>query len=168
MARAIVEHLKTVQGAVSDDMSKIPRPTEMSQHVQIVFKTLFDELNSMKQQQWGIANYAVLLLAAAFAVKDKVNPYTLLAIVWATAVIGSLLLLTIQWNIGRYRNRIDGLHKAYFTEQELKDMGVSESERRNLGTMTQFEQSRRGWEFISSLIAVLFGGSLLGSCCLFP
>src|SRR6266487_3920077 len=58
--------------------------------------------------------------------------------------------------------------QAYFTEQELKDMGVSESERRNLGTMTQFEQSRRGWEFISSLIAVLFGGSLLVSCCLFP
>src|SRR6266581_2433820 len=101
-------------------MRNIPKGTEMSQHVQFIFKTLYDELDSMKQQQWKITNYAVLLLAAAFALKTKfqVHQCAVLLIVWLVAIIGSCLLLKIQWNMGRYRMRIDGLHDAYFHEQE--------------------------------------------------
>jgi len=144
-------------------MNTTQTQTEMPQRVQTIFKTLFDQLDSMKQQQWKITNYAVLLLATAFALKGKTSPWALLAIVWSTFIIGSLLLIKIQWNMGRYRNRIDGLHRAYFTEQELIDIGVSESERSDLGKKTQFAQSVRGWEFVTALIAVLLGGSLLVS-----
>jgi len=133
----------------------------MSDHVKTIFKELFDGLETMKQQQWKITNYAVLLLAAAFALKAKTNPSAFWIFAWAPSIGGSLLLLRIQWNLGRYRMRIDGLHKAYFTEQELLDIGLKESELKSLGRQTQFQQSIRGWEFLSALIAVLFGGSLL-------
>jgi hypothetical protein len=42
---------------------------DMSPHVSTVFKELFDELKSMKQQQWTITNYGVLILAAIYTVK---------------------------------------------------------------------------------------------------
>jgi hypothetical protein len=42
----------------------------MPPHVEIVFKQLFEELKSMKQQQWTITNYGVLILAAIYAVKQ--------------------------------------------------------------------------------------------------
>jgi hypothetical protein len=42
----------------------------MPPHVEIVFKQLFEELKSMKQQQWTITNYGVLTLAALYAVKQ--------------------------------------------------------------------------------------------------
>jgi hypothetical protein len=40
---------------------------DMSQHVLAVFRGLFDQLKAMKQQQWTIANYGVLLIATTFA-----------------------------------------------------------------------------------------------------
>jgi hypothetical protein len=90
---------------------------EMSDQVKTIFKQLFDEQASIKQQEWKITNYAVLLIAAAFTLKThyKVNTCLVPVVVWVTFIIGSGLLLRIQWDLGRYRNRIDGLHKAYFT-----------------------------------------------------
>ena len=140
-----------------------PTQTEMPERVHTVFKELFGGLESMKQQQWKITNYAVLLLAASFALKGKANSCALVAIVWATAFIGSSLLLRIQWNLGRYRQRIDGVHKAYFTDQELIDIGLTDAERRDLGKKTQFKQCIRGWEYALALMAVLVGGALLVS-----
>jgi hypothetical protein len=37
---------------------------DMSPHVSTVFKELFDELKSMKQQQWTITNYGVPIVAS--------------------------------------------------------------------------------------------------------
>jgi len=151
-------------------MSTSPRPPpslppkgEMSPHVQITFRALFEELGSMKEQQWKITNYAVLLLAAAFALKSRANPNALLHIVWATVMIGSLLLLRIQWSMGRYRMRIDRVHRAYFSDQELIDVGLTPKQRSSLDSMKQFDQSIRGSEFVLALIVVLIGGALLFS-----
>jgi hypothetical protein len=113
-------------------MSKTSGPLpEMSERVKTIFKQLFDEQASIKQQQWKITNYAVLLIAAAFTLKThyKINPCMVLAVVWITFILASGLLLRLQWDLGRYRKRIDGLHKAYFTEQELSDIGLSEAEK---------------------------------------
>jgi hypothetical protein len=41
----------------------------MSPHILAVFNQLFDELKSMKQEQWTITNYGLLILAAIYAVK---------------------------------------------------------------------------------------------------
>ena len=48
----------------------------MSPHVSTVFKELFDELKSMKQQQWTITNYGVLILAAIYWVKLPEVPHS--------------------------------------------------------------------------------------------
>jgi protein-S-isoprenylcysteine O-methyltransferase Ste14 len=66
-------------------------------------------LNLMKKQQWNVAYYAILLLAAVFAVKKEFDP---LAFVerWAGTVLcalvlvfGILLLTFIQYDIGKAR-----------------------------------------------------------------
>jgi hypothetical protein len=140
---------------------KIPDQTRMPEHVQIVFKELFAGLESIKQQQWKIANYAILLLAATYALKGKIDPTLFSHLVWATGGLGSLLLLRLQWNLGRYRRRIDRIHSRYFTPQELMAVGVPESDREGLERKTVLQQSVRGLEFISALIAVLVLGAVL-------
>ena len=132
-------------------MSTTPKRAEMSERVQTVFKELFDGLEAMKQQQWKITNYAILLLAAAFALRDKTNLYAFLSIVWTTTGLGSLLLLRLQWNFGRYRKRIDGLHKAYFTKQELilLSQKVAGDARSDSGKREDSDISRRGLRWIS-------------------
>jgi uncharacterized integral membrane protein len=70
----------------------------MSPHVSTVFKELFDELKSAKQQQWTITNYGLLILGAVYAVRhqlpvdvthlqSKLKFLAILAI--ATVVVGS-------------------------------------------------------------------------------
>ena len=48
--------------------------TDMSPHVSTVFKELFDELKSMKQQQWTITNYGllILLMLTNYALHSKI------------------------------------------------------------------------------------------------
>jgi hypothetical protein len=143
-------------------MSEAQTRPPMSQHTSVVFNRLFDELGSMKQQQWTITNYAILLLAAVFALKGYgLNRCAAIVALLAIAFAGPFLVLRIQWHVGRARVRIDGLHRAYFTQQELVDIGLTPKEIAGLGNRTQLEQSIRGWEFVGALIAVLWGGSWL-------
>jgi len=41
----------------------------MPPQVEIVFRALFEELRSMKQQQWTITNYGAAILGAIYVVK---------------------------------------------------------------------------------------------------
>jgi uncharacterized integral membrane protein len=146
---------------------------DMSPHVSAVFKELFEELKSAKQQQWTITNYGVLILAAIYAVRhqlpvevthlqSKLKFLAILAI--ATAVLGSCLLLRIQSHMARSRCRLDKLHKTYFTPNELRDIGLTDKERNNLEGETwrhYFRQWWRGWEFLLALILVLVAGAVL-------
>jgi hypothetical protein len=137
----------------------------MSDHVKTIFKQLFDEQTAINQQQWKITNYAVLLIAAAFTLSAHygVNPRMVVAVVWIAFFVGAGLLLRLQWDLGRYRNRIDRVHKAYFNETELIAIDVTPSERASLGTRSTCEQAARGLEFTLALIGVVFGGALLVS-----
>ena len=139
----------------------------MPPHILAVFNQLFDELKSMKQQQWTITNYGVLILAAIYAVKISGVPHgqTYLKIsVWVTAVVGSLLLLCIQSNMARTRCRLDGMHNKFFISNELEEIGLTDKEIRRL----QYRPWRRwwanwwrGWEFTGPLSLVLMAGALL-------
>jgi hypothetical protein len=42
---------------------------DMPPHILAVFNRLYEELSSMKQQQWTITNYAAAILTAIYAVK---------------------------------------------------------------------------------------------------
>jgi uncharacterized integral membrane protein len=156
---------------------------EMSSQVSVVFKELFEELKSMKQQQWTIANYGLLILAAIYAVRhqlpaevthlqSKLKFLAILAI--ATPVAGSFFLLWIQSHMMRSRRRLDKLHKTYFTPDELRDIGLTGDEIDNLGDENDLEGKpqwrrwwrrsanwRRGLEFTGPLILVLWIGAVL-------
>src|SRR5262245_25081003 len=143
---------------------------DMSPHVSTVFKELFEELKSAKQQQWTITNYGLLILGAIYGVKhqlpvevthlqSKLKLLAILAI--ATAVLGSGFLLRIQSHIARSRCRLDKLHKTYFTPNELRDIGLTDDEINNLGDETWWHYFQRGLEFTGPLILVLLGGAIL-------
>jgi hypothetical protein len=140
-------------------------PPQMSDHVKIIFKQLFDEQTAIKQQQWRITNYAVLLLAGAFTLKTQtphvVDPRAVSAIAWAIALLAAALVSLLQCDLGRYRNRIDKIHEAYFNKDELKNIGLSDDQIATLGAMSNCKQSIRGLEFTSALIGVLLIGALL-------
>jgi hypothetical protein len=139
----------------------------MPPHILAVFNQLFEELRLMKQQQWAITNYGVLILAAIYAVKLSVVPHsqTYLKIsVWVTAVVGSLLLLRIQSNMAVTRYRLDNMHNKFFISNELEDIGLTDKERGRL----QLRPWRRklgywcrGLEFTAPLILVLMAGAIL-------
>ena len=118
----------------------------------------------MKQQQWTITNYGVLILAAIYWVKlpevsHSQSKLKFLAIL--TAVVGSFLLLLIQCNMRRSRRRLDKLQKTYFTEAELEGIGLTVSQTRNLGNETWWYYFRQGGEFLLTLILVLVAGAIL-------
>jgi uncharacterized integral membrane protein len=156
---------------------------DMSPHVSAVFKELFDEIKSAKQQQWTITNYGALILAAIYAVRhqlpaevthlqSKLKFLAILAI--ATAVVGSFFLLRIQSHMARSRRRLDKLQKTYFTPNELRDIGLTDDEINNLGDENGLQGKpwwrrwwrrsanwRRGLEFTGPLILVLWVGAIL-------
>ena len=143
---------------------------DMSPHVSTVFKELFDELKSMKQQQWTITNYGVLILAAIYAARDNFEGEIVLLLAILTAVIGSVLLLLIQSHMVRSRCRLDKLQKTYFTPNELRDIGLTDDEVKNLGDENDLQDKpwwrpsanwRRGLEFTGPLIFVLGLGAVL-------
>ena len=143
---------------------------DMSPHVSTVFKELFEEIKSAKQQQWTITNYGALILGAIYAVRhqlaaelthlqSKLKFLTVLA--FATAVVGSFLLLLIQSHMAQYRYRLDELHKNYFTRDELEDIGLTDKQIRNLGYGTWWYYFQRGGAFLVALIFVLWAGAVL-------
>ena len=139
----------------------------MPPHILAVFNQLFDELRSMKQQQWAITNYGALILAAIYGVKLSGVPHSqtyLRIAAWVVAVVGSLLLLRIQSNMARTRYRLDDMHNKFFISNELEDIGWTNEERRRL----QYRPWRRklayrcrGLEFTGPLILVLLAGAVL-------
>jgi hypothetical protein len=110
---------------------------QMPQHVASVYKELVDGLRSMKAQQWTITNYAILLLAAAFAVAARgLNVPHLSSklnfLITVTAVAGTALLLRIQYNMARSSARLDKMDDTYFTDRETSEhWGYQGGDRRN-------------------------------------
>jgi hypothetical protein len=141
----------------------------MPPHILAVFNQLFDELKSMKQQQWKITNYSLLILAAIYAVRQLLpgvpHSQTYLKILTAViAVVGSILLLRIQSNMARSRWRLDNLYKNFFISNELEVIGWTDKEIRKL-TDRPWRRKLAYWcgglEFTVPLILVLVAGAVL-------
>jgi hypothetical protein len=140
---------------------------DMSPHVLAVFNQLYEELKSMKQQQWTITNYGALILAAIYAVKFPGVSHSqsrLQGLAITIAVVGSALLLWVQRNMAQRRWRLDEVHKAYFTEDELRKIGLTDKQIRKLQTKP-WQRKLAYWcgglEFTVPLIFVLWVGAVL-------
>jgi hypothetical protein len=77
-------------------------------------------LNFMKKQQWNVAYYAILLLAAVFAVKKAFDPALVdwekragTALCIFVLLIAMFFLAFIQCDIGKHRKRIGRDADAY-------------------------------------------------------
>jgi hypothetical protein len=102
------------------------READMPPHILAVFNQLFDELKSMKQQQWTITNYGAAILAAIYVIKLSEVPHSqtyLKILAWVTAIVGSGLLLWVQRNMAQRRWRLDDVHNNFFTSRELRGTG---------------------------------------------
>jgi hypothetical protein len=142
----------------------------MPPHILAVFNQLFDELKSMKQQQWTITNYSLLILAAIYAVRQLLpevpHSQTYLKILAGViAVAGSILLLCIQSNMARSRWRLDDVYKNFFTSNELEAVGWTDKQIWKLHYRPWWRRKLaywcRGLEFTVPLILVLLGGAVL-------
>ncbi len=144
----------------------------MPPHILAVFNQLYEELKSMKQQQWTITNYGALILAAIYAVKhqlpvevthlqSKLKFLAILAI--ATAVLGLGFLVWVQRNIVQTRLRLDDLHYNFFTSNELRGVGWTDEQIRRLQDRPWRHKDHwlRGLEFTVPLILVLWVGAIL-------
>jgi hypothetical protein len=72
------------------------READMPPHILAVFNQLYEELKSMKQQQWTITNYGALILAAIYAVKlpgISQSQTILKVLAFTTAIVGSRFIL---------------------------------------------------------------------------
>jgi uncharacterized membrane protein YeaQ/YmgE (transglycosylase-associated protein family) len=102
------------------------READMPPHILAVFNQLYEELKSMKQQQWTITNYGALILAAIYAVKIPGVSHSqtyLKVLALVTAIAGSCLLIWVQYNMAQRRWRVDEIHNNFFTSRELKGIG---------------------------------------------
>ena len=133
-----------------------------------VFNQLFDELKSMKQQQWTITNYGAAILAAIYVIKLSGVPHSqtyLKILAGATAVLGSSFLLWVQYNIVGTRWRLDNVHNKFFTSNELEAVGWTDKQIWKLHYRPWWRRKLaywcRGLEFTVPLILVLVVSAVL-------
>jgi hypothetical protein len=125
----------------------------------------------LKQQQWTITNYAVLLIAgvAVFAQKPLGLSHLHTYLRWAICLIaasGAAILFRIQWHMADRRIRIEEMQRAHFSEDELrKKIGLTDEEYNDLTDADPCSRRRRhflrGWEFLTPLLGVLGGAAVL-------
>ena len=144
------------------------READMPAHILAVFNQLYEELKSMKQQQWTITNYGALILAAIYAVKLSGVSHSqsiLKALAFVIAVIASGLLLRVQYNIVGTRYRLDDVHNNFFTSNELRGVGWTDDDIKRLKEerwQRRWAYWHQGfWDFTVPLILVLWGGAIL-------
>jgi hypothetical protein len=142
----------------------------MPPHILAVFNQLYEELKAMKQQQWTITNYGALILAAIYAVRQQFPDVghaqsKLKVLAFVIAIVGSGLLLRVQYNMVGTRYRLDDIHNNFFTSNELKAIGWSDEERRRLHDerrQRRWAYWHQGfWDFSVPLMLVLWGGAIL-------
>jgi hypothetical protein len=145
-------------------MDQTPEAKPPPPHITAYLGHVNDQIKFMKQQQWAITNYGVLILAAIYAIKLPQLGHAqsickgLLAIV--TAAVGSWLLLRIQCDMTRVRGRLETILKTYFTTDELRGIGFKEEEIIDLRAGKRYPWWR-GMEFTWPLMAVLVMGAVL-------
>ena len=100
--------------------------TEMSKPAEILYRVLFDDLKFVKQQQWTITNYALILMGAIFALAKlgTGSPALLEKIVLSlmvfpvVVVVVGLLLLHLQLHLYNARERLEKLEKTFSPEDQ--------------------------------------------------
>jgi hypothetical protein len=129
---------------------------QMSPQAQIVYRWMAEEFVFLKKSQWATTNYLVLIYAALIWVGQHVEhsswlSWFLSAIAIAAGVVATWLLIQLQCDLGRLRERTSAAEAAYF----------SPNEREHLTLRPHEHPFRRGWQVLAALIAVCVVGAVL-------
>lgn len=92
--------------------------------LQVFYQDCADNIRFLKQQQWRVTNYALLIYAAVYllhselsvkACEVKAGLSVLLALAWLFSLF---VLYQLERSMDRFRDRIDWIYRERFTEKE--------------------------------------------------
>jgi hypothetical protein len=97
----------------------------------VVYKVIFDDIRYIKEKQWTITNYTILLYGAivAFASGVTLSSEQKNIAIFATIVLcacGSVLLLSTQSDLMDARKRLDKIDQTIYTKKEKDTLGIEE------------------------------------------
>jgi len=147
-------------GEAMDDQSasgQVNSPT-ISPQALIVYKSISDQFDFLKKQQWAATNYVVLIYGAIIWLGQHIEHSSLLSWVLSgvaivTGVIGTVILTWFQCDLGRLRKRAVVANEACF----------SIDERQALGLKPYRYPYGRGWHVLVALILVCVIGAALAT-----
>jgi hypothetical protein len=128
----------------------------MSQQALMVYKSIQDQFDFLKKQQWATTNYVVLIYAAMIWIGQHVQPLPWLAcastgFAIAAGIITTGLLAWFQYDLGELRKRAARVENRYFPANEREDLGLRSS----------IHPYGRGWQVAAALILVCLVGAVL-------
>jgi len=132
------------------------------------YRAILDELKFMKQQQWLVAYYSILIIGALFAfshsdVGKSFNRSLAVCFAIFAGTYATVLLGLIQYDISRARIRADNILKSFAREQ-LQKIGLSDRQISEIKSVTfegRCRQFLRGSEFLIGPIVVSWGAVAL-------
>jgi len=129
---------------------------KVSEQALLVYKSIIDQFEVIKKQQWATTNYAVLIYAAIVWIDQRVEAsptfsWVLEAMTIFVGVISIGLLIWFQIDLGKLRKRAEHANSKLFSEEE----------RNALDLKPWRHPFWRGWNVLVALIAVCLFGAVL-------
>jgi hypothetical protein len=129
---------------------------KVSEQALLVYKTIIDQFEIIKKQQWATTNYTVLIYAAIVWIDQHVEAsptfsWVLVAMTILVGVISIGLLISFQIDLGGLRKQAEHANSRLFSEEE-----------RNALCLEAYRSPYwRGWHVLIVLIAVCLIGAVL-------
>ncbi len=129
---------------------------KVSEQALLVYKSIIDQFEIIKKQQWATTNYAVLIYAAIGWIDQHVEAsptfsWFLAAMTILVGVISIGLLISFQIDLGGLRKQAEHANSRLFSEEE-----------RNALCLEAYRSPYwRGWHVLIVLIAVCLFGAVL-------
>jgi len=126
-----------------------------SEHVLIVYKELFEQINYLKRQQWTITNYIALCCDICDCKKHQLAIIlSEISVGWCdinSSCVGVVALVIVQHDLGQARQRINNIEKGIFSSAEQSLLDIQDDTK----------AFTRGWFFPFAFTCVLLAGAAL-------
>jgi hypothetical protein len=113
------------------ETSAIPKEVRaMSQQMRAAHDDAVQNIVLLKEQQWRMVNYVLILYGSIFWFKHQLNQtirfYFAFQLLVLLIFAGSLALIFLtQHSLRKFRNRLHFIYQYYFTANELKRLDIS-------------------------------------------
>jgi len=106
----------------------VVRINKFSDQVAAVYQDAVDNIRFSKLQQWQVTNYALLIYAAVYFLRDdaplntRCGKVALTAIVAITLILNLLVLWQLESSIANFRSRVGWVYQRCFTAGKRRDL----------------------------------------------